>query len=88
MVKYTQTIRWLLPTISLSVFDHFMGLALKGLRSEVRQTQNDEILFPEAYLESSRWIHLRWSFFAKIVHDFQQFTIFVYKLHRRYSNWF
>ena len=31
MVKHTQTIRWLLPTNSLSVFDHFVGLALKGL---------------------------------------------------------
>ena len=29
MVQYTQTIRRLL----LSVFDHFVGLALKGLRS-------------------------------------------------------
>ena len=32
MVKHTQTIRRLLPTNCLSVFDHFMGLALKGLR--------------------------------------------------------
>ena len=31
MVKYTQTIRRLLPTNCLSVFDHFVGLALKGL---------------------------------------------------------
>ena len=29
MVKHTQTIRRLLPTNSLSVFDHFVGLALK-----------------------------------------------------------
>ena len=27
-----KTIRRLLPTNSLSVFDHFVGLALKGLR--------------------------------------------------------
>ena len=38
MVKHTQTIRrllptnFLMPTICLSVFDHFMLLALKGLR--------------------------------------------------------
>ena len=32
MVKHTQTIRRLLPTICLIVFDHFMGLALKGLK--------------------------------------------------------
>ena len=32
MVKHTQTIRRLLPTNYLSVFDHFVGLALKGLK--------------------------------------------------------
>ena len=31
MVKHTQTIRWLLKTNCLSLCDHFMGLALKGL---------------------------------------------------------
>ena len=31
MVKHTQTIHQLLPTNCLSVFDHFVGLALKGL---------------------------------------------------------
>ena len=31
MVKRTQTIRRLLPTTCLSVFDHFVGLALEGL---------------------------------------------------------
>ena len=31
MVKQTQTIRQLLPTNCLSVFDHFVGSALKGL---------------------------------------------------------
>ena len=31
MVKHTQTIRRLLPTICLSVSDHFVGLAPKGL---------------------------------------------------------
>ena len=30
MVKHTQTIHRLLPTNCLSVFDHFVGLALKG----------------------------------------------------------
>ena len=30
MVKYTQTIRGILPKSCLSVFDHFVGLALKG----------------------------------------------------------
>ena len=31
MVEHTQTIRRLLQTNCLSVFDHFVGLALKGL---------------------------------------------------------
>ena len=31
MVKHTQTICWLLLTNCLSVFDDFVGLALKGL---------------------------------------------------------
>ena len=31
MVKHTQTSPLLLPTICLSAFDHFVGLALKGL---------------------------------------------------------
>ena len=34
MVKHTQTIRRLLPTYCLSVFDHFAGLALKGLNKK------------------------------------------------------
>ena len=32
MVKYTQIIRRQLPTNCLSVFDHFVKLALKGLK--------------------------------------------------------
>ena len=31
MVKHTQTIRRLLPTNSLSMFDYFVGLTLKGI---------------------------------------------------------
>ena len=31
MVKNTQTIRWLWQTNCFTVFDHFVGLALKGL---------------------------------------------------------
>ena len=33
MVKHTQTIRRLLPMNCLSVFDYFVGLALKGLKT-------------------------------------------------------
>ena len=32
MAKHTQTIRRLLPTNCLSVFDHFEGLALKRVK--------------------------------------------------------
>ena len=32
IVKQTQTICWEQPTNCLSVFDHFVGLALKGLK--------------------------------------------------------
>ena len=32
MIKHTQTICWLLMSTCLSVFDHFVGLRLKGLR--------------------------------------------------------
>ena len=31
MVKHTQTIRRLLSTICLSMFDHFLGLVFEGL---------------------------------------------------------
>ena len=33
MVKHTQTIRLQKPTNCLSVFGHFVGFAIKGLRS-------------------------------------------------------
>ena len=48
MVKHTQTICRLLSTNCLSVFDHFVGLALKGskatdnsLKTSVTQNLND-----------------------------------------------
>ena len=36
MVKHTQTTRRQKPTNRLSVFDHFVGLALKGLSWQQR----------------------------------------------------
>ena len=33
MVKHIQTIRRFLPTNCLNVFDHFVGLTLKGLKA-------------------------------------------------------
>ena len=43
MVKHTQTIRRLLPTNCLSVFDHFVGLALKGLIQQTITQYNDTL---------------------------------------------
>ena len=47
MVKHTQSIRRLLPTTCLSVFDHFVGLALKGLRlqffARFKQSENADL---------------------------------------------
>ena len=43
MVKHTQTIRGLLMTNCLSVFDHFVGLALKGLKLLNANTENTTI---------------------------------------------
>ena len=40
MVKHTQKLRRLLPTNSLSVFDHFAGSTLKGL-NENSNLQHD-----------------------------------------------
>ena len=38
MVKHTQTIRRQQPPNCLSVFDHFVGLALKGLNFPIQET--------------------------------------------------
>ena len=35
MVKHTQIIRWLFSTNCLSVFDHFVGLTIEGLKTEL-----------------------------------------------------
>ena len=40
MIKHTQKIRRLLPTNCLSVFDHFVRLALKGLGTKSSVTQS------------------------------------------------
>ena len=44
MVKHTQTIRRLFPTNCLSMFDHFVGLALKGLRFCLNEQKDFERL--------------------------------------------
>ena len=35
MVKHTQASRRLFPTDCLHVFDHFLGLALKGIKTKL-----------------------------------------------------
>ena len=47
MVKHTQTIRRLLPTNYLSLFDLFVGLALKGLS----EFERINLLFPLEEIE-------------------------------------
>ena len=42
MIKHNHTIRRLLPTYCLGVFDHFVGFALKGLRQLLEATRNDK----------------------------------------------
>ena len=41
MFNHTQTIRWLLPTNLSSVFDHFVGLPLKGLINKLNKVHSD-----------------------------------------------
>ena len=64
MVKHTQAIHKLMPNNFLSVSNHFVELALKGLKFDANQRciQNPAK-------------DLRWSFFAKIVNDFQQLLL-------------
>ena len=47
MVKRTQTIRGLLATNCLGVFDHFVGLALKGLKGDLFNLFN---FYPNLYI--------------------------------------
>ena len=51
IVKHTKTICWLLLTNCLSVFDHFVGLALKGLLTKENRVidQYFESLMEEVY---------------------------------------
>ena len=44
MVKHIQTIGRLLPTNYVSVFDHFVGLALKGLNYQIYLEPNRYML--------------------------------------------
>ena len=45
MIKHAQTIRGLLPSNCLSVFDHFVGLVLIGLRKTKSKKQSSASAF-------------------------------------------
>ena len=52
MVKHTQTIRWQKPANCFSVFDHFVGLALKPIKYTLICFYIfllHELFIPEAY---------------------------------------
>ena len=51
MIKYTQTIPRLFPTICLSMFDYFVGLALKGLSKLAKTVISSFLIF----LEFNSW---------------------------------
>ena len=70
MVKHTQTIRRLFPTNSLSVFDHFVELALKRLNCIVMLIHEK---YQRCFHNSVK--HLRWHVFAKIVKSSTPLTL-------------
>ena len=61
MVKRTQTICWLLLTNFLSVFDHFVGLALKSLSVFAKNEEAED--YSELAQTSKMYL------FVKIVHE-------------------
>ena len=67
MVKHTQTIRRLLPTNCLSVFDHFVGLVLKVLitcnKNRSIGSQHTEVSFDE----NKMWIFMQYALIIQIL---------------------
>ena len=43
IAKHTQKIHWLLPTNCLSVLNHFVELALKGLKNRLKNQKMDSL---------------------------------------------
>ena len=62
MVKHTQTICRLLRTNCLSVFDHFVGMTVKGLKSDIVEINT--------YIYWIRWISVE----INIVNDIEYYT--------------
>ena len=67
MVKHTYTIRRVLPTNCLSVFDHVMGLALKGLRDILSNMSMSNM--SNKYLQFAFFIVIKNSFSVKQVFE-------------------
>ena len=68
MVEPTQTIRWLLPANSLSVFDHFVELALKVLINSLKFAQEIIIFEKSTTLKmeiNSSFFGLSWKISTK-----------------------
>ena len=58
MVKHIQTIRWQQPMNYHSVFDHPVGLALKGfIHLNLKADYKENLLLPRQYLlvQSQQW---------------------------------
>ena len=79
MVKHTKIIRGQKPTNCLSVLDHFVGLALKGLINSV-QLQLEQLLVPNLYLKVKQKTVLREIYqiqvFVKTITLNNHFTVF------------
>ena len=73
MVKHTQTIRLQQPMNCLSVFDHFVGLALKGL---ILEAKCSDIFF-------SQFFHTSFIYLKSIHYKTYQLKILNFNIHPR-----
>ena len=55
MIQHTQTIRQQQPTNCLSVFDHFVGLALKELTKVKKHFLNNELMCLVHYISRVKY---------------------------------
>ena len=58
MVKHPQTIRRLFPNNCVSVFDHFVGLAIEGLRRYINFNWRSKIKWSEIEWDACKTV--RW----------------------------
>ena len=81
MIKHTQTIHWLLPINCLSVFDHFVGLALKYFKHSIQIVPMfpftltlSVILWQYCNVLESKNSHRRCSIKKDVLENFAKFT--------------